>query len=118
MVLDLCWTENFSALSCVCACMCVCAGARKDIGSITTLQDLILALAYPMIHWHWINRRKDKIGSLMHIGIFSTCMINIQEVLTKMCKHVTKYKMCTLFFRTSSTWKGGKKIKALLIPVI
>ena len=30
----------------------------------------IFALIYPMIHKQWINRRKDTIGSLTHIGHF------------------------------------------------
>ena len=51
----------------------------KKFSQVPTLPDPILALEYPTIHSHWIRKKKNKISSLIHLEIFNTYMINIEE---------------------------------------
>ena len=66
---------------------------RKILSQILIHQGLILVLVCPMIHKHWINRRKDKISWFTHIGTFNKYIIYIQKVLTR----IYKGKMCTYY---------------------
>ena len=64
-----------------------------------------------MIYQH---RRKDKTNSFTHKETFNTFIICIQKVLTRLCKHVSRDEICTLFYEQAVYEKSTKTVKDLL----
>ena len=64
----------------------------RILSHIPIYQGPILALIYPLIHEHWINRRKDKISSYSTHKIFCLLRVLISNELSFQGRSTTKVR--------------------------